>query len=64
MDDKLLTIEEVALLLRVSPTTVRYWRHHRTGPESFKVGGRVVYRESAVTRWVLRQEARTGAVPA
>lgn len=40
--DDLLTTAEVALILRTSPSTVRYWRHLGTGPRSFKLGRRVV----------------------
>jgi excisionase family DNA binding protein len=38
-----MTTEEVAELLRTSPESVRFWRHSRTGPRSFKVGRRVLY---------------------
>lgn len=38
-----MTTEDVAKLLRTSPETVRYWRHAKKGPKSFKVGRRVLY---------------------
>ena len=61
MTDEYLTTAEVADLLRTPVETVRYWRHIRTGPESFKVGRRVLYPKAAVEEWVTslrRQEAR------
>lgn len=50
--DQLLTLGEVAALLRTPPATLRYWRHVGTGPQSFKIGRRVVYREGDVFAWV------------
>lgn len=38
-----LTTEDVARILRRSPETVRYWRHTKQGPRSFKIGRRVLY---------------------
>lgn len=49
---KLLTIEEVAHLLRRSPAAVRYMRHAGTGPRSAKVAGRVMFREDDVTAYI------------
>ncbi|GAB7005786.1 hypothetical protein JCM18899A_32590 [Nocardioides sp. AN3] len=55
-----LTTEEVAELLRTSPETVRYWRHVRTGPASFKIGRRVLYARQDVEAFVARaREAAT-----
>ena len=36
--DELLTIAEVADVVRVPVATLRYWRHLGTGPHSFRVG--------------------------
>ncbi|GAA0960291.1 helix-turn-helix transcriptional regulator [Frigoribacterium faeni] len=49
---KLLTIEEVAALLRRTPAAVRYMRHAGTGPKSAKVAGRVMFREDDVTAYI------------
>lgn len=49
--EHLLTTEEVAEYFRTAPGTVRYWRHIGRGPASFKVGRRVLYRESDVQEW-------------
>jgi len=66
MNDFLLT-REVADLLRTSESTVRYWRHTRTGPPSIKVGRRVLYRRDAVLAWLRDCEtpatASTGEEP-
>jgi hypothetical protein len=37
-EDQLLTIAEVAAIVRVPVATLRYWRHLGTGPRSFRVG--------------------------
>lgn len=49
---KLLTVDEVAVLLRKSPAQVRWMRHAQTGPPSAKLGGRVMYREQDVIDWI------------
>jgi excisionase family DNA binding protein len=52
LEDEYLTTQEVAERLRTSPDTVRYWRHVGKGPQSFKVGRRVLYPKSAVDEWI------------
>jgi excisionase family DNA binding protein len=52
VNDELLTIGEVAEMLRVPIGTLRYWRHLGTGPHSFKVGRWVRYRRGDVRAWV------------
>jgi hypothetical protein len=49
---KLLTIEEVATMLRRTPAAIRYMRHAGTGPKSAKVAGRVMFREDDVTAYI------------
>ncbi len=49
---QLLTIDEAALLLRAPVATLRYWRHLGTGPHSFRVGRRVVYRRDDLQAWI------------
>ncbi len=48
----LLTITEAAELLRAPVATLRYWRHLGTGPRSFRLGRRVVYRRDDLQAWV------------
>lgn len=49
---KYLTTQEVADTLRTSAETVRYWRHIGKGPQSFKVGRRVLYAAEDVEAFV------------
>lgn len=51
---RLLTLDEVAIMLRKSPAQLRWLRHQGTGPKSAKLGGRVMYREQDVTEWINR----------
>ena len=44
MQDRLLSITEVAELLGVSVATVRWWIHDGTAPDHFKVGRRIKFR--------------------
>ena len=43
-EPELLTITEAAELLRAPVATLRYWRHLGTGPRSFRLGRRILYR--------------------
>lgn len=49
---KLLTLNEVAELLRKSPAQLRWMRHNKSGPPSATIGGRVMYREQDVVDWI------------
>lgn len=53
----LLTVQEVAERLRVTPAAVRNWRLTRKGPPSFKICGRVVFREDQLEAWLDAQSA-------
>ncbi len=55
----LLTITEAAALLRAPVATLRYWRHLGTGPRSFRLGRRVLYRRDDLNAWIDRQRAET-----
>ncbi len=52
---QLLTITEAAARLRTPVATLRYWRHLGTGPDSFRLGRRVVYRRDDIDRWITTQ---------
>ncbi len=41
-------------------STWRYWAMNDTGPRSFKIGRRRVWRRSEVLAWISAQEAATG----
>ena len=51
-DDELLTIQEVADVVRVPVATLRYWRHLGTGPRSFRIGRSVRYWRTEVFAWL------------
>jgi Helix-turn-helix domain len=51
-NDELLTIAEVADVLRVPVATLRYWRHLGTGPHSFRIGRGVRNWRSEVSAWL------------
>lgn len=60
---RVLTMAEVATLIRTSEATLRYWRHRTsagmpTGPHSYKIGRRVAYNEVDVRAWLDKQYAR------
>ncbi len=50
-----MTLDEVAKERRISPATLRYWRHRGEGPKSFKLGRRVMYKRADVEAWVQAQ---------
>lgn len=62
MNDQLLTITEVAALLRVPVATLRWWGHKGSGPDRFKIGRRIMYRQSDVDKWIDAQR-RPAAPP-
>ncbi|MFE3881909.1 helix-turn-helix transcriptional regulator [Streptomyces lydicus] len=51
-----LNLAKAAEYLGISPNTLHVWRHRRQGPPSFRMGGRVMYRISALNEWVIAQE--------
>lgn len=59
-DDRLLTIEEVADILRTPVATLRYWRHLGIGPDSLRLGRRVVYWLSDIYRSLHEQSQGDG----
>ena len=60
-EPELLTITEAAELLRAPVATLRYWRHLGTGPRSFRLGRRVLYRRDDLQAWVDQQLGRGAA---
>lgn len=53
--DALLTIEEVAELLRMPVASLRYWRVLGTGPRGFIIGRRLRYVRADVFHWLVEQ---------
>ncbi len=54
-NDDLMSIKEVATLVRVPEATLRYWRHLGSGPRSFRVGRSVRYWRTEVALWLENQ---------
>lgn len=54
MED-LMTLPEVAAMLRRSPAQLRWMRHNGTGPTSAKLAGRVMFRRRDVEAWIEKQ---------
>jgi predicted DNA-binding transcriptional regulator AlpA len=58
---KLLTLDEVADVLRKTPSQLRWMRYKGSGPQSATIGGRVMYRETDVSAWIDSQfESESG----
>jgi len=53
--EELLTLSEVADILRVSVNTLRWWRQNQTGPEFFKIGRHLVTTVGDVRRYIRQQ---------
>ncbi|MGY5882358.1 helix-turn-helix transcriptional regulator [Modestobacter lacusdianchii] len=60
-EPELLTITEAADLLRTPVATLRYWRHLGTGPRSFRLGRRVLYRSDELRSWVDAQHGQAAS---
>ena len=54
--DRILRMPEVSEMTTLAEQTLYSMRAKGTGPRSFKLGGRVAYRESAVLEWLAQQE--------
>ncbi|QHK19725.1 helix-turn-helix domain-containing protein [Pseudarthrobacter psychrotolerans] len=48
----LLTLDEVATVLRKSPSQLRWLIHNGKAPRSAKIGGRRMWREADVLAWI------------
>ncbi len=57
-NDELLTMQEVAAVVRVPLATLRYWRHLGTGPRGFRIGRSVRYWRTDVHAWLEQQSNR------
>jgi len=56
-ESDLMTLDEVAALLKVSRKTILNWRARGIGPQGFRVVKAVRYRRSEVARYLAAQEA-------
>lgn len=57
--DRLLYVEEVAEMLRKSPSALRYMIHTGDAPKSARIGGRRMFKESEVRAWIEEQFAKS-----
>jgi excisionase family DNA binding protein len=55
-----LTTDEAAEMLRLRPQTLRMWRHAGRGPQSFKIGSRVLYAKDDVLAYIEAAKAASG----
>lgn len=55
--ENLLTLPEVAEILRRTPRQLRWMRTQGTGPRSANLAGRIMYREGDVKQWIAEQFA-------
>lgn len=58
-ENEFLGCTDVAQMTGIAPSTLRYWSSINTGPPSFRMGGRRVWRKSALLQWIAEQEAAT-----
>lgn len=61
---KLLTLDQLAEMLVVSPKTIHAWRAKRLGPPALKVGRHLRFRHEDVERWLDGQrDTSVGVLP-
>lgn len=60
--DRLLTLPEIAEITRIPIDTLRWYRHKSIGPKMFRLGRRIVAKESDVLAWI--EDASKGDSPA
>ena len=58
-NDDLLTLKEVAAIVRVPEATLRYWRNRGTGPRGFRIGRYVRYWRTEVALWLEERSRHT-----
>ena len=56
--DELLTLEEVASMMKLPPATLRKWRAEGKPPQAFRIGKHLRYRRSVVEAFLQAQEDR------
>ena len=64
MEERHLTVEELAERERTTPATVRYWLHIGTAPRSLRPGRRRLFPLSEVIKWEAKQLAEGDNSPA
>jgi excisionase family DNA binding protein len=64
MEERHLTVEELAERERTTPATVRYWIHQGTAPRSLRPGRRRLFPLSEVIKWEEKHLSRGDDLPA
>ena len=59
MDREIVGARDLEKLTGTKASTWRYWASIGTGPASFKLGRRRVWKKSTVLEWLAEQEATT-----
>jgi excisionase family DNA binding protein len=54
--DRLLTIDELSQYLGTPKKTLYDWRTRHVGPQGFKVGREIRYRQATVAAWLEQRE--------
>nr|WP_280410050.1 DNA-binding protein [Nocardia brasiliensis] len=64
-DEELLQAKDCERLTGIPAATWRWWAHMGSGPTSFKLGRRRVWRRAVILAWIADQEEKTarGKVP-
>ena len=57
MKDKYLTIEDVSKVTTLAKSTLYSYVHYRTIP-FIKIGGRIVFEEGAIQKWINKKEVK------
>ena len=57
--DEILSINEVAAMLKCSPTTLYRWRKEGTGPKYFNLRGDIRYKLSEINAYIDQQTVVT-----
>jgi hypothetical protein len=57
-DQDKLTTEDVAEQLGVSHETVKGWRAREQGPNYYRIGGRIFYRQKAIDLYLSESEVK------
>lgn len=61
-DEELLTLEDVAQILRRPENTIRWWRQTGKGPEFFKIGRQLHITAGDLRRWIRQQRVASSPV--
>lgn len=61
MDEKYLSVPELAALLGVPRATIYNWRYQGLGPRAYRIGNRLLFSRSSVDEWLEQHSDPTPA---